>query len=89
MRLKPARVRKQIAEDRLRKGGTGSQAAGEELAGEAELEPPEPHWKDKLLGVLRSLQRLRSSDWRSGSTRGGILSKSKSRVEAATVASTA
>ena len=55
VRLVPARVRKQIAEDRLKKGGAGSQAAGEQLAGEEELEPPEPHWKDRLLGVLRSL----------------------------------
>jgi restriction system protein len=55
VRLVPARVRKQIAEDRLRKGSNGPEAASEELASEGELEPPEPHWKDRLVGVLRGL----------------------------------
>ena len=55
VRLVPARVRKLIAEDRLRKGNTGPEAASEELAVEGELEPSEPHWKDRLVRVLRGL----------------------------------
>jgi restriction system protein len=48
----PARVRKQIAEDKLK----GSQESTPDPATDGGMEPLEPHWKDKLLGVLRNLQ---------------------------------
>lgn len=55
VQLIPSRVRKQVAEDRLRKGTADAAPAVEELAAESQLELPEPHWKDKLLSLLRSL----------------------------------
>jgi restriction system protein len=54
--LAPARVRKQIAEERLRTGGSEPKEEIEELGVDGQIEPVQLHWKDKLLGVLRSLQ---------------------------------
>jgi restriction system protein len=55
VQLVPARVRKQIAEERLRRGSPELQDNAAELVAEGELESPELHWKDGLLNVLRGL----------------------------------
>jgi restriction system protein len=55
VQLVPARVRKQIAEERLRRGGPELQDNAAELVAEGEFETPELHWKDRLLNVLRGL----------------------------------
>jgi restriction system protein len=52
----PVRVRKQIAEDRLKRAGSESEENAGELSTNSEVEELEPNWKDKLLAVLRSLQ---------------------------------
>lgn len=53
--LVPARVRKQIAEDRLSRGAA-DRPVDEALEAAQDVEAQEPRWKDRLLEVLRSLQ---------------------------------
>ncbi len=52
----PTRVRKQIAEDQLKKAGAEPEENAGELSAVSEVAELEPHWKDKLLTVLRGLQ---------------------------------
>jgi len=54
--LVPARVRKQIAEDRLSRGAADRVEDVGDLASTQDVEAPEPRWKDRLLEVLRRLQ---------------------------------
>jgi restriction system protein len=88
VQLVPARVRKQIAEERLRRGSPELQDNAVELVAEGELESPELHWKDKLLTVLRGLapdafERLAQRILREA----GFI-KSRSRVAVVTAVST-
>jgi restriction system protein len=55
VRQVPARVRKQIVEDRLLKSATDRLNGVEELASVQDEEAQEPRWKDKLLDVLRKM----------------------------------
>jgi restriction system protein len=54
--LVPARVRKQLAEDRLSKGTIDRPDDIEPLAPAQDVEAQELRWKDRLLQILRSLQ---------------------------------
>jgi restriction system protein len=56
VRQVPARVRKQIAEDRLSKSAADGSDEARELASAQEVEAQDPPWKDRLLDVLRKLQ---------------------------------
>lgn len=55
VRLIPAKVRKQLAEERLERATEGSPEAPEFISIEEEVSPAELHWKDRLLEALRSL----------------------------------
>jgi restriction system protein len=56
VRLIPARVRKQIIEDRRTKGGADPENNLNDIVSEEQIEAGEPSWKDKLLDVLRAIQ---------------------------------
>ena len=56
VRLVPARVRKQTAEERLSRGATEHLDEVGELAFAHDAEAQEPRWKDELLAVLRGLK---------------------------------
>lgn len=54
VRQVPARVRKQVAEERLSKSAT-DHPGSESSPSTQEVEPQEPLWEDRLLDLLRSL----------------------------------
>jgi restriction system protein len=54
--LVPARVRKQITEDRRTKGSSGIAEPVGDIATEEQIEAGDAYWKDKLLDVLRGLK---------------------------------
>lgn len=56
VKLVPARVRKQIAEDKLKRDATTSPDGLDDVAVGQDTEVRELRWKDELLGVLRGLQ---------------------------------
>jgi restriction system protein len=56
VKLVPARVRKQITEDRRTKGNSGIAEGIGDIAAEEQIEADEADWKDTLLNVLRGLK---------------------------------